>query len=103
LALLAVPKQNGIENKEDEMTDKEKAALKEIREKGQIKVQLGAAAIVVVNCPLTGKRIEKSNLAHGFVVGRKEGVLGYMPYAYIVRLGGVTYNASRNAFKVLEE
>lgn len=85
------------------MTDKERKAIEIIKRDGEIKIQLGAAAIIVVNCPLTGRKIEnKSNLARGFVVGRKKDVAGYKPYAYVVRIGRATYNASRQAFRVLE-
>ena len=84
------------------MTDREQAALKKIKDDGEIQIQLGARLITVINCHLTDKAIEtKTTRMRGFIVGRKKGVGGNRAFAYVACFGSNTYNVSRAAFTLI--
>ncbi len=92
------------EDESDEMifSSKELQALVRLKAGETIVVRLSGRAVNVCPCPLAGKIIEMVwGHKRGFVLGLREGVKGNRRHAYIIRLYGETYNASRRGFSVV--
>lgn len=82
----------------------ERYALERLKAGESVKVEIMGHVVAVVADKLTGKVIRnKTTNGLGIVLGLRQGSRASDRYAYIVRIAHVTYNASRNGFKIMED